>query len=163
MKSAFNPKDIRQWLAVGLGSGLAPKAPGTFGTLAAIPVYMLVVLNFDLEGLWLFVLLGSALGIYLCHATAKAWQVHDSPSIVWDEWMGFCLAMSCVPFEWRWVILGFVLFRFLDIVKPWPISWVDRHVHGGLGIMLDDLLAGFFTAIILKILVTFWRQPLFYL
>ncbi len=128
-------------LAFGFGSGLAPKAPGTFGTLAAVPLFLL--LSYLSFSEYLFVVIfASIVGIYFCGKTAKDLRVHDHPGIVWDEFAGFWITMIAVPVSWWSVLLGFALFRLFDIWKPWPIKWVDQHVHGGLGIMLDDVLAG---------------------
>jgi phosphatidylglycerophosphatase A len=130
-----------QFLAFGFGSGLAPRAPGTFGTLAAIPLYLLLV-----QGPWLFfaafVLVATLAGIYWCDRAARELGVHDHPGIVWDEIAGFLITMLLAPPGWPWLLAGFVLFRLLDIWKPWPIRLADRKVGGGFGIMLDDVLAG---------------------
>lgn len=136
------------FLSLGFGSGLAPKAPGTFGTLAAVPLVML------LQGLsaWLYVAvaLGAGLlGIVLCRRTAQHLGVHDHPAIVWDEIAGYLLALSFLPATWFNLAAAFVLFRLLDILKPGPIGWCDRNLHGGMGIMMDDLLAGVASAAIL--------------
>ncbi len=129
------------WLAFGLGSGAAPKAPGTAGTLAALPLaYLLSWL--PLLSYLLLVAVLFLLGIYLCDRTANDLGVHDHPGIVFDEWVGLLVTLAAVPLTWWSLLLGFALFRFFDILKPWPIGWLDRHVSGGLGIMLDDLLAG---------------------
>jgi len=129
------------FLAFGFGSGAMPFAPGTFGTLAALPVYLLMQpLN-----LWAYlavVLVMTLVGIWLCHVTSRDLGVHDHGGIVWDEIVGYLITMIAAPSGWQWIVAGFVLFRFFDIIKPWPIGWVDRRVHGGLGIMLDDVLAG---------------------
>jgi phosphatidylglycerophosphatase A len=85
-------------------------------------------------------------GIPICAHTANRLGVHDHPGIVWDEIVGYLVTMAFAPAGWLWVAAGFVLFRLFDIVKPWPIRWCDRKVHGGFGIMLDDLLAGVFAA-----------------
>lgn len=85
------------------------------------------------------------LGIYLCGFAAKKLDSHDYPGIVWDEICGFLLAMTGFAASWQNILLGFILFRIFDIVKPWPIKWVEQKFSGGLGIMLDDLLAGILT------------------
>jgi phosphatidylglycerophosphatase A len=128
------------FLAFGLGSGAAPVAPGTFGTLAAVPFYLL--LNQLALVPYLLVVTGlGLLGVWLCQVTSRDLGVHDHSGIVWDEMVGYWLTLAAAPAGWLWLVVGFVLFRLFDIWKPWPIRWVDRHVHGGLGIMLDDVLA----------------------
>jgi len=140
------------FLALGFGSGLVPHAPGTAGTLVAVPLYLLLQ---PLPPAWYLPLLGVLFvaGIPLCAHTAARLGVHDHPAIVWDEVVGYLVTMAFAPAGWQWAVTGFVLFRIFDIVKPWPIRWCDKHVHGGLGIMLDDLLAGVFAAVVLQVLV----------
>lgn len=140
-----------QWLAFGFGSGLAPKAPGTFGTLAAIPFYWFMR---DLSlPVYLFLIAATFLvGVYLCEVAAREQQVHDHPGIVWDEMVGYWLTMTLAPAGWVWIVAGFLLFRFFDILKPWPIGWLDRRVRGGLGIMLDDILAAVYAGLLLQVL-----------
>jgi phosphatidylglycerophosphatase A len=94
-------------------------------------------------------------GITICGQAASRLGVHDHPGIVWDEIVGYLVTMAFAPSGWLWIGLGFVLFRLFDIVKPWPIRWCDRQVGGGLGIMLDDLLAGVLSAALLQLLVVF--------
>lgn len=134
-------------LAFGFGSGLAPKAPGTFGTLVALPLYWFIA-----DWHWGFllgvILLMSLVGIYLCGETARAMHRHDHPGIVWDEIVGYLIAMIPLTKDWKALLLGFVLFRFFDIVKPWPIGIADKGVKGGLGIMLDDIIAGIMAALV---------------
>ncbi len=142
------------FLAFGFGSGLSPKAPGTIGTLVAIPLYLLLA-NLPLWSYLLAVLLISVAGIWLCGESSRRLGVHDHGGIVWDEFAGFLLTMTAAPQEWWWVVIGFGLFRLFDIWKPWPVSMADRKVHGGLGIMLDDLLAGVYAWIVLQLLVYF--------
>ncbi|HHH48951.1 MAG TPA: phosphatidylglycerophosphatase A [Gammaproteobacteria bacterium] len=137
------------FLAFGLGSGAAPVAPGTFGTLAAIPLYLLLA-PLPLWGYLLAVAAVSLAGIWLCGRTSRDLGVHDHPGIVWDEFAGYLVTMIAAPAGWLWIAAGFVLFRLFDILKPWPIRWIDRRVHGGLGIMLDDLLAGVLAALVLQ-------------
>ena len=140
------------FLALGFGSGLAPVAPGTAGTLAAIPVYLLLqhlaIPVYAAVTAMLFLV-----GLPVCGWTARKLGVHDHPAIVWDEVVGYLVTMFAAPAGWQWVLAGFVLFRLFDVAKPWPIRWCDRQVHGGLGIMLDDLLAGIMAALVLQLAV----------
>ncbi|MES9871416.1 MAG: phosphatidylglycerophosphatase A [Sedimenticola sp.] len=137
-------------LAFGMGSGAAPKAPGTVGTLAAIPIY-LGVRHLDSVSYLLLVALLFVIGIWLCGRTSSDLGVHDHGGIVWDEWVGFLLALWLIPPGWVWLLAGFLLFRLFDILKPWPIGWLDRRVSGGFGIMLDDLIAGLFALGVLQL------------
>jgi phosphatidylglycerophosphatase A len=140
------------FLAFGFGAGLAPRAPGTVGTLAAIPLYL--ALSHFSQGVYLaLVIVISIAGIWICQRAAQRLGVHDHPGIVWDEFAGFLVTMIPAPVSWLWTLAGFGLFRLFDIWKPWPISWADRHCKGGLGIMLDDLLAGGLAAVALYFLV----------
>ena len=141
-------------LALGFGSGLSPVMPGTMGTLAAIPLYLLV------QGLplWAYLgllVLGFVAGIKICEAATRAIGRHDHGAIVWDEIIGFGITMIAAPAGWGWIAAGFVLFRIFDIAKPWPIRWFDRRVHGGVGIMLDDVIAGLFALACLQGLAAF--------
>jgi len=136
------------FLGLGLGSGLAPKAPGTFGTLAAVPLYVLSAV-LGAPFFWFMTLVILLAGTWICGATAKQLNSHDHPAIVWDEFAGFFVTMLLVPFSWQNVVAGIVLFRIFDILKPWPIKWIDQKIHGGAGIMLDDFIAGVFAALIL--------------
>jgi phosphatidylglycerophosphatase A len=135
-------------VAFGFGLGLAPKAPGTFGTLLGIPLHLATV------GLALPLRLGVialafGLGVWVCGRAARTLGVHDHPGIVWDEVVGVMIALLAAPVGWAWTVTGFALFRLLDVWKPWPIRVADRRVHGGFGIMLDDALAGAGAAAIL--------------
>jgi phosphatidylglycerophosphatase A len=141
-------------LAFGFGSGLAPKAPGTIGTLAAIPLYLLLA-KLPLIGYVLVVLLSFMVGCWLCGEAAKQLGVHDFGGIVWDEFVGYWITMFAAPAGWLWIALGFVLFRLFDIWKPWPIRLADKQVQGGLGIMLDDVLAGIYAWLCLQALAYF--------
>jgi len=129
------------FVACGFGSGASPIAPGTAGTLVAIPVY-LVMSQLGLLWYLLVTAVMFLIGIYICDRAATHFGEHDHAAIVWDEIVGFLVTMSLVPVGWQWIVAGFIVFRFFDILKPWPISWLDRHVSGGLGIMLDDVVAG---------------------
>lgn len=130
-------------LSLGFGSGLAPFAPGTFGTLFAIPPYLLLA-QLPLAWYLLAVLLAFAAGVYLCGYTSAALGVHDHSAIVWDEFVGLWITMAAVPTQWQWILAGFVLFRLFDIVKPWPVKIADEKMKGGFGIMFDDLLAALY-------------------
>ena len=88
-------------------------------------------------------------GVYICGKTASDLGVHDHGGIVWDEMVGLWLALTIIPVSWAWVLAGFLIFRLFDIWKPWPISWLDKNITGGLGIMLDDLVAGALTWLVL--------------
>ena len=150
-KPDFNLKQPVQFLALGFGSGLAPKAPGTFGTLAAIPVFLILTMLSPLLYAIAVVILTIA-GIYICGKAADDVGVHDHPAIVWDEFIGFFITMFMVPVSWQSILVGFILFRFFDIFKPWPISFIDKKMTGGLGIMFDDVLAGLFALAIMQLL-----------
>lgn len=137
-------------LAFGFGSGLAKKAPGTFGTLVAVPICLLLE-PMGLTVYSLVTLVAVLAGIYICDQAAKKLQVHDFGGIVWDEVAGLMITLWGVPLTWQNLLLGFALFRLFDIVKPWPIRWLDRHVQGGFGIMIDDVLAGLMAAVFLSL------------
>jgi len=137
-------------LSYGFGAGLSPKAPGTMGTVVAIPIYWLLYS----AGSWIYLgALAAALlaGIWLCGYTAERLGQDDPKGVVWDEIVGYLLTMVGLPFGWMWILAGFLLFRVFDILKPWPICWLDRHIKGGLGIMLDDVVAGLAAAIALNL------------
>ena len=129
------------FLALGFGSGLSPKAPGTFGTVAAIPVFLLFIFFTPLIYA-IATLIVCIAGIYICGKTAEDVGVHDHGAIVWDEIAGYLITMFLVPVSWQSILVGFILFRIFDIFKPWPISYLDKYVHGGFGIMIDDVVAG---------------------
>ena len=139
-------------LAFGFGSGFAPKAPGTAGTLLAVFIHLILVhLPPWIHGTIIFATF--FIGVWVCGKTAEYLGVHDHEGIVWDEFVGYWVMMFMVPSSWLWVSFGFVLFRILDIFKPWPISVVDRQIGGGLGIMLDDLLAGVMGAVCIHAII----------
>jgi phosphatidylglycerophosphatase A len=142
------------FLAFGFGSGLSPTAPGTAGTIAALPLGVLVV-QLPLWAAIGVVVLAFAIGIYLCDVTSKALGVHDHGGIVWDEWVSMWLVLIFIPFHWAWWLAAFLLFRLFDIVKPWPIRWLDKHIHGGLGVMVDDVLAAVYALAILLLALHF--------
>jgi len=150
-KVLFDLKQPVQFLALGFGSGLARKAPGTCGTLAAVPLFLLLALLAPTYYLAAVIVMTIA-GIYICGKAANDLGVHDHPAIVWDEFVGYFITMFMVPVSWQSVLVGFLLFRVFDILKPWPISFIDKKMSGGAGIMFDDILAGIFSLIIMHLI-----------
>ena len=144
---------ILQVLATWFGCGLSPRAPGTVGTLGAVPLlwlmsslnpiqYMIATFGFVVLSIWVA-------HLYELVVSEK----HDCPEFVMDEVAGFLVAMVWVPFTWQNLVLGFALFRFFDVLKPFPISWIDRRVHGGVGTVGDDLAAGIGVNVILQVVL----------
>jgi phosphatidylglycerophosphatase A len=152
-KPAFDLTQPVQFLALGFGSGLAPKAPGTFGTLAAIPLFLLLTMLMPTPLLYAIAVIVMGLaGIYICGKAADDVGVHDHPAIVWDEFIGFFITMFMVPVSWQSILVGFILFRIFYIFKPWPISFIYKNMTGGSGIMFDDVLAGIFALVIMQLI-----------
>lgn len=147
-KKVFTRPDY--FLAFGLGSGLAPKAPGTAGSLLGLIVFVpLLVLP-----IWIqiaVILFGFTLGVYVSGRVAAELNLKDPSVIVWDEFVGMWIVMLWLP-SYYWLMPAFLLFRLFDITKPWPVSVADRQLTGGLGIMLDDVVAGFYALGILQVL-----------
>jgi len=141
LSAGFDPRRLHHWIAFGFGSGLAPWAPGTFGTLAAVPLYWLLQ-PLSLAAYLALLLVFSGIGVWACGRTARELGSKDPSAIVWDEVVGYLLAMTGSPGGWPWAVAGFVVFRLFDIWKPWPVRVLDQRVTGGLGIILDDLAAG---------------------
>ena len=129
------------FFSLGFGSGLMPKGPGTAGTLVAFPLYWLLAPLMNDYLFLLFLVLAFIVGISICDKTGRALGVEDHGGIVWDEIVAFMLVLFFTPEGIYWQVLAFVLFRFFDIVKPQPIKYFDQNMHGGLGVMFDDLLA----------------------
>jgi phosphatidylglycerophosphatase A len=163
-KYVLDPADRRRllaspagWIACGFGSGLTPKAQGTFGSLAAILPWLL------LRGLsvpaWLAVIVvGFAIGVWACDVTGRVIGVDDHRSLVWDEFVGLWITLlPALLAPWWAVVAGFALFRLFDVWKPWPIAWFDRRVKGGFGVMLDDAIAGIFAGIVLYLVLLLAR------
>ena len=140
------------FIAFGFGSGLMPVAPGTWGTLAAIPVYLLFASSS--WGVYLSMTIAAFfLGVRVCDRVASELGIPDYSGIVWDEIVGYLLTMFLAPVSVLWMVVGFFLFRLFDIWKPQPIRYVDKHIHGGLGIMLDDVLAAIPAWIVMQLLI----------
>lgn len=145
-------QDPVYFLAFGFGSGLMPTAPGTWGTLAAVPLYLLLM-NMHWAMYLVLTSVAFALGIWICDKVSQDLGVHDYKGIVWDEIVGYLLTMFMAPKGLFWMICGFILFRIFDIWKPQPIGYIDRKVRGGLGIMLDDVMAAVPAWLIMQFLI----------
>ncbi len=151
-------KDHQVWtnpwhfIAFGFGSGLLPIMPGTYATLVAIPIF-LVLQSFGWLIYAIATLLITVFGIWLSEKVSEEIGIHDFPGMNFDEIVGYLVTMFLVPARWYWVLLGFGLFRLFDIWKPWPINWVDKNVKGGFGIILDDVMAGILSFIVIQIVL----------
>lgn len=142
-------RDPVHWPAFGFGLGLMPVAPGTFGSLLGIPLWWLTP-----PVLWIQLLVGALAliaGIWICGESARRIGVHDHGGIVWDEVVGMYLTLLVVPREVGWIAASFLAFRLFDIAKPWPIRDLDHRLQGGLGIMLDDVMAALYAACLLML------------
>jgi phosphatidylglycerophosphatase A len=139
------------FVALGFGIGLVPAAPGTFGTLLALPLFW--TLNPRLSPLDFLLLLGALylLGVWVCDRTGRDMGVEDHKAMVWDEIVAFMIVLFFTPVHLVWQAFAFVLFRLFDIFKPGPIRYVERMFRGGFGVMVDDLVAAFFTLICLTL------------
>lgn len=137
------------FIAFGFGSGAMPFAPGTFGTLMAIPFYFLVH-ELPLPFYLLFVLLFIVASAWISDIVSKKIHYHDHPGMCIDEFAGFFVTMIAAPSGWLWIAIGFLLFRLFDIWKPWPIGWIDKKIHGGIGMILDDVVAGIFAMVVMQ-------------
>jgi phosphatidylglycerophosphatase A len=157
------PPRLNFWsiIAVAAPLGLMPKAPGTFGSLAGIPVglafyhygHMLGV-RLNVSGTFMQIVLLTLLGLlswWSIDKTEKFWGTHDDGRIVIDEVLGQAIPLSLLPADWKWILAAFVLFRFFDIVKPGPIGWADRELPGAWGTLIDDVIAGIFTWAVLAL------------
>ncbi|CAN5242599.1 phosphatidylglycerophosphatase A [soil metagenome] len=153
MKPNITPPSVwtnpLHFVAFGFGSGALPFAPGTWGTVVAIPLYLAIR---DLSLAYYLTILFVAIiaGIWLCDKVAKEVGVHDHSGIVWDEIVGYGVTMIAAPHEWQWIIIGFLLFRLFDIWKPWPIGWIDKHAPGGFGSVIDDIVAAIYAWLVLQ-------------
>lgn len=137
------------FIGFGFGSGAFPVAPGTAGTVVAALVY-LALSHLTLPIYLAFTLVFSVFSIWLLNKLSREIGVHDHPGMCLDEFAGFFVTMIAAPSGWLWILLGFVLFRLFDIWKPWPISWLDEHVHGGFGMVIDDIAAGLLAMVLIQ-------------
>ncbi len=141
------------FFATGFGSGLSPVAPGTVGTLVSLLLF--VFLQNTGWPLLVICVTGFFIGIWLCDQTSEKLGVHDHGGIVWDEFIGMWITLLWVPLSLTTLLIAFILFRLFDILKPWPIGYLDKRIHGGLGIMIDDVIAGIFANICLQLILKF--------
>jgi phosphatidylglycerophosphatase A len=148
-------RDPVHWLAFGFGAGLLPIAPGTWASFFTALVFWLIA-PLPIIGLVFVIVLMFVAGVWICGESARRIGVHDHGGIVFDEIVGMLLTLTVVSHEAVWIAVAFLLFRIADVWKPWPIRDVDHRMAGGLGIMLDDVLAAFYAA-----LVTFFMQRIF--
>jgi phosphatidylglycerophosphatase A len=137
------------FLSLGFGTGLAPKAPGTWGTVMGLPLFWMIK-DYSIATQLGVIAALFLIGIYLCDVTGKALGVSDHGGIVWDEIVAMMLVLTFAPVHVLWWFFAFVLFRLFDIWKPFPIGQIDAKVKGGFGVMLDDLLAAIFAIVLLK-------------
>ena len=142
-------------IAFGFGAGLMPKAPGTWGTFVGIPFYFLALRFGGTPAVLVCAMVLFGIGIWASSVTGRALGVADHGGIVIDEIAAFVLVLALTPTGWLWLATAFVLFRIFDIVKPWPISYFDRTLKGGFGVMFDDFLAAIGAIAILLLLRSF--------
>jgi phosphatidylglycerophosphatase A len=147
------------WIACGFGSGLSPVAPGTAGSLAALLPW-LALRELPWPYYAVIVLAAFALGVWACNWAVQTLKIADPGAVVWDEFVGQWIALA--PLLWlprgdEWILGGFILFRIFDIAKPWPVSWADRRVAGGFGVMLDDVFAAGYAALALLLALRSWQ------
>jgi phosphatidylglycerophosphatase A len=141
------------WLACGFGSGLAPRAQGTFGSLAAILPWLLMR-EWPMAIYAIALVVAFAIGVWACDVAGRLLGVDDHRSLVWDEFVGLWIALvPALVAPWWAIVAGFALFRLFDVWKPWPIGWLDRRLKGGLGVMVDDVVAGVFAAVVLGLVL----------
>jgi phosphatidylglycerophosphatase A len=140
------------WIATALGAGLSPKAPGTAGSLIALLPWWFLLHGLPIGTYVAVLVAGFLVGVWACGAAGKRLGVHDHGALVWDEVIGMWITLLAAPAQWWWMAAGFVLFRLFDIWKPWPVRLADRRVHGGLGVMLDDVAAGIYALIVLQLI-----------
>ena len=142
------------WIASGFGSGFSPRAPGTVGSAVAMLPW-LWLRTLPLHYYALAVLLAFVIGVWASTWVVRRSGVQDPQVVVWDEFVGVWIALIAAPAGWIWMLAGFALFRLFDIWKPWPVNWADEKIGGGVGVMLDDVFAGFYALIVMEIAAWF--------
>ena len=157
MKYQYSMRNPYHLIATGFGIGLIKYAPGTIGSITSIPIWFLVTSVFHSAHLQVYcIVLSASIGIYACQRASRDIGIHDHGSIVWDEFIGMWITLLIIPdFSFLWTSLGLLIFRVIDIWKPWPIGWLDKSIRGGFGIMIDDIAAGTISSIILYCLHSF--------
>ncbi|ARU30958.1 phosphatidylglycerophosphatase A [Sulfuriferula sp. AH1] len=145
----FITRHPAHFLAFGFGSGLAPVAPGTFGTLAALPSFYILAAVLNPAQIYVAIALAAVTGIWICGVAGRNIGVADHGGIVWDEIVAFWLILAFTPLQPLWIAAAFLLFRLFDIWKPFPINWFDARLKNGFGVMFDDLLAAGYTLAVL--------------
>lgn len=138
------------FIALGFGTGLSRLAPGTVGTIVGFPLFMLLS-PLDVALQWVIIALLFAFGCHVCDVAGRALGVPDHGGIVWDEIVAYCMVLMTVPHHWVWWLAAFAAFRFFDIVKPWPIGWLDKRFKNGFGVMVDDLMAAIYAVLVLAL------------
>jgi phosphatidylglycerophosphatase A len=165
MSSHLLLSDLRGIIATGFGSGLAPVAPGTFGTVAAVPILFFLSHQFALWQYMVFLFGLFVMGCWASQYVIDVIKVEDPGLIVIDEWVGMGIAWAVVAYwpkphsDWIYLLPAFLIFRLCDIAKPWPASWADQRLHGGFGAMMDDALAGLWAAACLGLMLQFDVLP----
>ena len=144
------------WLAEGLGLGRIPFAPGTFGTLLGLPLYYVLAAFLPWPAYLAVIVATLPLSAWVCGVGATARGEHDPSSVVWDEVVGMLVALTAAPAGWAPVAVAFIAFRGFDILKPFPVGWLDARIEGGWGVLLDDVVAGVYALAVVQILFV-WR------
>lgn len=157
-------KFFKLWYFIATGFGLGNMSYsycvpiGTLGSMVAIPIWWILIYFFSYKIFLIFLIFGIVIGIYTCDKINKIIGIHDHRSIIWDEFLGMWITLIVVPiYNGLWISIAFLLFRMFDIIKPWPIEWADRVIKGGLGIIIDDILAG-----LVSMFIIIWLINIFY-
>jgi len=140
-----------RFIALGFGTGLAPVAPGTVGTLLAFPLYLLLEAWLPPLSVFGVIVLLFGIGVWACERTGRDLGISDHSAMNWDEVVAMLLVLLLTPADWAWRGFAFFVFRVFDVVKPPPIRYIDRTVKGGFGVMADDILAAFYTLIAMAV------------
>lgn len=157
---SLSPKKLLRhpagWIASGFGSGFSPRAPGTVGSAAALLPWLWLCM-LPLPYYIAAIVVAFVIGVWVSSWVVRRSGVQDPQVVVWDEFVGVWIALIAAPAGWIWMLAGFALFRLFDIWKPWPVSWADEKIGGGLGVMLDDVFAGVYALIVMQLAALFLR------